>query len=158
MGLKTPHWTAQVQSCGHLSMLTEPLRQWRWSFLKRIATGDYKHGSTTKSLEANASVWNGKTPNFHKKKLKSQLSAGKVILTVFWNSQGPVLQQYLEKGSTVNSGSYNEMLSNELKLAIRSKHRGLLSEGMLLLHDTCLLYTSYCVVSCCLPFSEHFDS
>ena len=53
-----------------------------------------------------------------KKKFKSQPSAGNVMLTVVWDLQGPILQQCLENGLTVNSVSYSEIVSNELKHAI----------------------------------------
>ena len=70
-----------------------------------------------------------------KKKFKSPLSARKVMLTIFWDSQGVILEHYLERGTTVNSVWYSEMLSTELKPAIRTKRQGLLSSGVLLLHD-----------------------
>ena len=56
------------------------------------------------------------------------------MLTVFWDSQGPVLEHYQERGTTINSVQYSEMLTDRLKPAIRSKHRRLLSEGIVLLH------------------------
>ena len=68
-------------------------------------------------------------------KLKSQPSAGKLIFTVFWDSQGPILEHYMEKGVTVTSVNYCNMLRNELRPAIRSKRRGRLTKGVLLLHN-----------------------
>jgi len=41
----------------------------------------------------------------------------------------------MEKGVTVTSVDYSNMLRNELRLAIRSKRRGRLTHGALLLHD-----------------------
>jgi hypothetical protein len=35
-----------------------------------------------------------------KKKLETQSSAGKVILNVFWDSKGPILEDYQEKWCT----------------------------------------------------------
>ena len=57
------------------------------------------------------------------------------MLTIFWDSQGVILEHYLERGTTANSVGYSEMLSTELKPAIRTKRRGVLSSGVLLLHD-----------------------
>jgi hypothetical protein len=37
------------------------------------------------------------------KNFKTKASAGKVMLTVFWNSEGVVLTDFQEKGATVNS-------------------------------------------------------
>ena len=50
------------------------------------------------------------------------------MLTVFWDSQGPVMQYYQERGTTVNSARYSEMLTECLKTVIRSKRPGLLSK------------------------------
>jgi len=48
------------------------------------------------------------------KKFKSQTSARKVMLTVFWDSQGVLLEHDLERGTTVNNVGYSEMLSTGL--------------------------------------------
>ena len=63
------------------------------------------------------------------------------MLTIFWDSQGVILGHYLERGTTVNSVGYSEMLSTELKPAIRTKRRGLLS-GVLLLHGNARPHTA----------------
>jgi histone-lysine N-methyltransferase SETMAR len=75
-------------------------------------------------------------------KFKTQPSAGKVVLTVFCDVNGPILVHFQEKGQTVASARYSDMLANELKPAIRSKRRGLLSKGVLLLHDNGRLHTA----------------
>ena len=105
------------------------------AFLSRIVTEDeswvrhYSPETKRQSLE-----W--KHPSSPvKKKFKSQLSAGKVMLTIFWDSKGPILEDFLEKGSTINSASYCDLLANRLKPAIRTKRRGLLSKKVLLQHD-----------------------
>jgi len=72
------------------------------------------------------------------KKFKTQSSAGKVMLTIFWDVNGPMLVHFQEKGQTVTSAWYSDMLVNKLKPAIRLRRRGLLSKRVLLLHDnTC---------------------
>ena len=72
------------------------------------------------------------------------------MLTLFWDEKGVILEHYMVKGVTVISVMYGDLLKNQLHSAIRSKRRGLLTSGVLLLHDnaqphTCLLYTSRCV-------------
>ena len=62
--------------------------------------------------------------------------------TIFWDSQGVILEHYVERGTTVNSVRYSEMLSTELKPTIRTKRRGLLSSGVLLLHDNARPHTA----------------
>ena len=63
------------------------------------------------------------------------------MFTVFWNSQGPVLEHYQERGTTINSTRYSEMLTDRLKPAIRSKRRRLLSKDVLL-HDNIRPHTA----------------
>ena len=72
------------------------------------------------------------------KNFKSQPSAGKLMLTVFWDTQGPILEHYQERGSTINS----EMLIDRLKREIRSKRQGQLSKGIVLLHDNARPHTA----------------
>jgi len=105
------------------------------NILNRIITGDetwvhhYKPETKRQSMQ-----W--KHPSSpSSKKFKSQPSAGKLLLTVFWDSQGPILEHYMEKDVTVRSVNYYNMLRNELRPAIRSKRRGSLTQGVLLLHD-----------------------
>jgi hypothetical protein len=49
---------------------------------------------------------------------------------------------FQEKGQTVTSSAYSDMLVNELNPAIRLKHRGLLSKRLLLLHNNTCPHTS----------------
>jgi len=49
---------------------------------------------------------------------KTQPSEGKVMMTVFWDSQGQILENYQEKGTTVNTTHYTEILCDMLKPAI----------------------------------------
>jgi hypothetical protein len=43
------------------------------------------------------------------------------MVTVFWDSKGPILEDYLAKWCTINSASYSDLLANNLKPAIRTK-------------------------------------
>jgi len=112
------------------------------AFLTRIVTGDetWVHHFAPESKRQSMEWKHPGSPV--KKKFKSQPSAGKVLLTIFWDSQGVILEHYLERGATVNSVRYSEMLSTELKPAIRTKRRGLLSSGVLLLHDNARPHTA----------------
>jgi hypothetical protein len=42
----------------------------------------------------------------HKKKFKVQTSAGKIMASVFWDSEGTLLVEFLERGATINSEQY----------------------------------------------------
>jgi histone-lysine N-methyltransferase SETMAR len=48
----------------------------------------------------------------------------------------------MPRGLTINSESYCDLLQNHLKPAIRSKHRGLLSSGVLLQNDNVRPHTA----------------
>jgi hypothetical protein len=56
-----------------------------------------------------------------KKKFISQPTAGKVMFTLFWVSQGPDLEHYQVWGVMINSACYSEMLCDKLKLMIQNK-------------------------------------
>jgi histone-lysine N-methyltransferase SETMAR len=90
-------------------------------FLNHIITGDetwihhYEPQSKGQSMQR-------KHPSSPAaKKFKTQPSAGKLMLTVFWDSQGPILEHYQECGTTVTSARYSNTLQNELRPATCTK-------------------------------------
>ena len=58
------------------------------------------------------------------KQVKSQRSAKKVMLPVFWDAKGILLIDYLQKGKTINSEYYCSLL-DQLDEKIREKRPGL---------------------------------
>ena len=52
-----------------------------------------KHGSTITSQSVNGRLWNG---NIHS---HPSGKSSKAMLTVFWDSQGPILEHYQDRGS-----------------------------------------------------------
>jgi hypothetical protein len=48
--------------------------------------------------------------SLHPKKAKTIPSAGKFMATVFWDSQGIILINYLEKGKSIIGASYSSLL------------------------------------------------
>ena len=52
-----------------------------------------------------------------KKKFKTTPSAGKVMVTVFWDTDGVILVDVMARGETVNSDAYIKTLQN-LKTAL----------------------------------------
>jgi histone-lysine N-methyltransferase SETMAR len=110
--------------------------------LHQIATGDeswvyhYEAESKRQSMQ-----WKHPSSPANKK-FKTQASTGKIMLTIFWDVNRPILVNFQEKGQTVTSARYSDMLVNELKPAIRSKHQGLLSKRVLLLHDNARPHTA----------------
>jgi hypothetical protein len=66
----------------------------------------------------------------------TQTSVGKAMLTLYWDHQGPLVEHYMSQGTKVTSALSYAVLRNHLIPAIRSKHCGLHSIGVLWLHDT----------------------
>lgn len=79
-------------------------------FICRIVTGDeswvhhYDPENKRQSMEYRHK--NSPTP----KKFKTVASAGKVLMTIFWDCQGVIHTEFLERGNTVNSDRYVETM------------------------------------------------
>ncbi|UYV70437.1 hypothetical protein LAZ67_7002977 [Cordylochernes scorpioides] len=81
------------------------------------------------------------------KYLWSQRSAGKVLLTIFWEVDGPICLDFLSSRQRMNSDLYCDILVNKLKPGIRNKRRGKVSKGVLFLHGNARPHTSCKTVS-----------
>lgn len=68
------------------------------------------------------------------KKFKVTSSAGKVVASVFWDAEGIIKIEYLEKGATI-TGSYYAKQIKRLREAIKEKRRGKLRAGVLFHQD-----------------------
>jgi len=90
-------------------------------FLGRTVTGDetwvHYHQSETKKA---SKEWHH-TSSPKPKKFRTQPSAGKVMLTLFWDERGVILEHYMPRGNTVTSETYADLLKNHLRPAIKSK-------------------------------------
>ena len=76
-----------------------------------------------------------------------QLSAGKVIATVFWDCHGILLVEYMAHKSSIIFGAYVNTLKS-LRDALKAKHRILLSRGVMLLHDNAPVHKAKTCSSC----------
>ncbi|UYV76430.1 hypothetical protein LAZ67_14000382 [Cordylochernes scorpioides] len=85
--------------------------------------------------------------NIYKWVNESQRSAGKVLLTIFWDVDGPICLDFLSSRQRMNSDLYCAIVVNKLKPGIRNKRRGKLSKGVLFLHDNARPHTSCKTVS-----------
>ena len=77
-----------------------------------------------------------------KEKVQKSTISRKIDPYSFWDSQDPVLEHYQESASTIKSALYSERLIDRLKPEIRSKGRGHLSKGIVLLHDNARQHTA----------------
>ena len=71
------------------------------------------HGIIILTLKKNDWVWNkGTLHRLAPQKFKTMPSAGKILLTVFRESQSVYMTEFLEAGKTVNSARYIETIKN----------------------------------------------
>jgi transposase len=73
------------------------------------------------------------------KKFKTVPSAGKILLTVFWDSQRVYMTEFLEAGNTVNAARYIEMTQNLRRRVCRVRRS---TSPILLLRDNAKLHTA----------------
>jgi hypothetical protein len=78
-------------------------------------------------------------------KFKVMPSAGRVILTMYWYSQGVLLAHFQKHGENVNSASYCEVLLT-LRGTICRQHLGHLARGVLLHHDNARPHTAWAIL------------
>jgi histone-lysine N-methyltransferase SETMAR len=90
-------------------------------FLGRIVTGDetWVHYHQPETKKANKEWRHTSSPK--PQKFRRQPSAGKVMLTVFWDARGVILEHYMPRENTVTSVTYADLLKNHLHPAIKSK-------------------------------------
>jgi len=69
------------------------------------------------------------------------------MLTLFWDERGVILEHYMPRGNSVTSATYEDLLKNHPRPAIKSKRRGRLSTGVLLQHDNARPHTARSTVA-----------
>ena len=79
-------------------------------FLFNIVTGDESWIQHFDPEEKRLSMQYRHTSSPRPKKFKTMPSAGKILLTVFWDSQRVYMTEFLEAGNTVNSARYIETI------------------------------------------------
>ena len=108
------------------------------NFLKKIITGDetWVHHYDPENKRQSMEYCHKESPQ--PKKFKTQASAGKIMLTVFWNSERVVLADFLEKQTTINSQRYIETLTALKRRIVRIGVRN----ETLLQHDNARPHTN----------------
>ena len=103
-------------------------------FFARIVTGDevWIHHYDPKTPQE-AKQWKHSTSPTPKRPRLSK-TAGKLMMSIFWDCEGVLLIDFLERKKTIN-GDYYAGLIRDLRAAIKEKRRGKLASRVLLLHD-----------------------
>uniref|UniRef100_A0A1B6CI32 Mariner Mos1 transposase n=1 Tax=Clastoptera arizonana TaxID=38151 RepID=A0A1B6CI32_9HEMI len=104
-------------------------------YLNRLVTGD-EMWVCYASLESKrqSMEWHHAHSPKKPKKFKTVLSTKKLMVTIFWDRLGVLLIDFMARGDTINANAYCETLK-KLRWAIQNRRRGLLSDGVILLHD-----------------------
>ncbi|KAJ4438157.1 hypothetical protein ANN_14096 [Periplaneta americana] len=110
-------------------------------FLDRIVTDDETFIShITPETKEQSMHWRHRGSPV-RTKFKQTLSVRKVMCTVFSDRKGILLIDFLPRGETVNADSYCETL-RKLRRAIQNNRRGMLTAGVVLLHDNARPHTA----------------
>jgi hypothetical protein len=103
-------------------------------FLDHIVAGDETWVSHfTPESKRQSIEWHPRSPS-KPRKFKQTLSIRKIMATFFWDRKGVLLVEFVPQGTTINAESYCATL-RRLRYAIQNRRRGLLSSGVMLLHD-----------------------
>jgi len=79
------------------------------------------------------------------------------MCTVFWDRKDVLLVDFLPQGSTINAGVYCDTLK-KLRCAIQNKRRGMLSRGVVMIHDNARPHTAAATQNLITTFGwEQFD-
>ena len=111
------------------------------NFIKRIVTKDetwVHHFDPESKIQSIQWKHPGSPPP---KKFKRVHSAGKVMASIFWDSQGVIEIDYLEQDGMINSAYYAGLM-RWLCQKIARKRRGKLNRGVLLLQENTPAHTS----------------
>ena len=111
------------------------------TFLQRIVTGDetWVHHFKPESKKILVEWRHPISPCLNK--FKSQQSAGNVMVTVFWDSVGVILVDFMSKEATINLDVYIDTLK-KLKARIQRVRPALEISKVLLQHDNARSHTS----------------
>lgn len=130
--------TARVSACRELLSLYEANPE---NFLTQLVTGDetwfHFYEPTTKQQSSQWVTREDARPV----KAKTVASMGKRMATIFWDSHGVLLLEWLPDKHTINSDYYVDILG-KLKEAIKRKRRGKWTRGILLQQDNASSHTS----------------
>ena len=124
----------------------EEMRKDKSKFFDRIVTQDetWVHHFDPESKEQ-SKEWREKGSPAPRKFKKTKRS-GKIMASIFWDTKGILMIDYLVKGKTINGKYYADLLV-KLREAIVQKRRGKLSKVPLLLHDNASVHTAQVAVS-----------
>jgi histone-lysine N-methyltransferase SETMAR len=114
--------------------VTEQEYEWSRKFTNGVTSGDetWVHYHIPETKRARLEGCHSSSPK--PKKFQTQPSAWKVMLILFRDQKGVILEHYTPRENIVTGASYSDLLKNHLRPAIKTKRCGLLSTGVILHH------------------------
>jgi histone-lysine N-methyltransferase SETMAR len=139
-----PRMLTDEQKASRLRTSTALLEQFRQNpedFLSRFITMDetWVHHFDPETKQQSMAWKHSTSPP--PKKFRVAASAGKVMASVFWDAEGVVLVDYLERGASI-TGNYYAQLIGKLRQAIKDKRRGKLRRRVLFHQDNAPVHKS----------------
>ncbi len=118
----------------HLQKESCSLLKRKGMFLNYIVTGNklWCHYHVPTSEQSSLTWQHRKSANATK--TRSNTSAGKMMLTLFFDISGPVLVKWMRKGTTINAAQYIDTLM-KLHSNIKNCWKGRLNARIMLLHN-----------------------
>jgi histone-lysine N-methyltransferase SETMAR len=144
------------QQANALTLLTQYSEQ-SDDFLSRTVIGDETWASHITPESKQQSMERRHTTSPIKNKFKQTISSRKTTRTVFWDRKRILLLEFLPQGSTINARVYYDTLK-KLRRAIQNKQCGMLSQGVVMLHDNACPHTAAATQDLIMTFDwEQFD-
>ena len=108
-----------------------------------VSSQGTKGGATILIPRANGKANNGNTSVLPRQRNPKPVHkcTGKVTMTFFFDCMGPLLVDFLERGATINAKCNADTLQ-KLRRAMKSERPGMLSDGIILLHDNARPHTA----------------
>ncbi|GBM57008.1 Mariner Mos1 transposase [Araneus ventricosus] len=143
MGTENTHGDLQNQSNGRCLRISFPVPHgWGGLFEQNSDWGDETWvAHVNAETKQQSMAWGHTGSQTRLRKARQTLSARKLMVTVFWDAQGILLIEFMTRGTTINSKVYCRTLK-KLKRAIQNKCCGLLSSGVVVLHDNARPHTA----------------
>jgi histone-lysine N-methyltransferase SETMAR len=111
-------------------------------FLNHIEAGDEMRVSFVNiETKEKSKQWMHTHSSNKLKTFNPMLSAKKLMAAVFWDRKGVMMGEFMQQGTTITSEVYCETLE-KLHRAIQNKRHGILTSGVVLLHDNAHLHTA----------------
>ena len=129
----------RVEICQNLLMKAENALEEFWSRLVTMDETWLPYFMPETKLQSRMWCARGEHPPM---KAKALPSCQKVMISVFWDMEGLIFVDYLDKGKTINSQYFCKLLNGDLRQHLKNRRRGKLSSKPILQMDNATPHTA----------------